>query len=274
MSTQPWEVQAATEPLLRWAGSKRALLHELRSWVPDSFARYIEPFAGSACLFFALAPERAVLGDLNEELIAFYRQTRRRPTPVIERLEEMPRDRTSYYAIRAERPGDLEADMRAARFLYLNRMAFNGVYRTNRQGQFNVPLGKRVGAFPSRERIVSCSRLLRRAKLVAGDFEQTLVDVGPSDFVYLDPPYSRSPEGNHGVYGYGSFDRRELNRLLEALGEIDRCGARFLLSYAAAPEVVSRLDDYRVGTLAVTAQVGGRRSRRSTRDELLVTNMP
>lgn len=262
----------ATEPLLRWAGSKRSLLGELCNWVPPSFERYIEPFAGSACLFFALAPARAILGDLNRELIAFYRQLRRRPRPVAGVLEQMPRDPGSYYAIRALRPTSLSPDTRAARFLYLNRMAFNGVYRTNRDGHFNVPMGRRVGAFPTVEHLVRCAEKLRGVELVPGDFEQTLSSVGTGDFVYLDPPYSRSLHGNYGVYGYGSFDRSEINRLIDALREIDRRGATFLLSYAAAPEVVSDLGGYRIGRVAVTAQVGGIRSRRSTRDELLVTN--
>ncbi len=265
-------VAVPTDPILRWAGSKRALLGELSRWAPPSFERYIEPFAGSACLFFALAPTRAILGDLNAELIAFYRQLRRRPRPVAGVLEQLPRDPESYYAIRALQPADLPPDARAARFLYLNRMAFNGVYRTNRHGHFNVPVGRRVGAFPTVERLVRCARMLRGAELVPGDFQQTLSHVAAGDFVYLDPPYSRSSHGNYGVYGYGSFDRREIDRLTRALHEIDRRGATFLLSYAAAPEVLSRLRKYRIGRVAVTAQVGGRRSRRSTRDELLVTN--
>lgn len=268
----PRMVAASSDPILRWAGSKRALLRELQAWVPQSFGRYVEPFAGSACLFFSLAPRRAVLADRNRELIDFYRRLRHRPRPIARLVAAMPRDANTYYSVRALGPDTLSPDQRAARFLYLNRMAFNGVYRTNRSGHFNVPMGQRVGAFPPQERIVRCARLLRQAELIAGDFELALSAVRRGDFVYLDPPYSRSAVGNYGVYGYGSFDRRELERLIHALDQIDRCGATFLLSYAADPEVISRLQRYRVGAVAVTAQVGGRRSRRSTRAELLATN--
>lgn len=261
-------------PILRWAGSKRALLPTLLDQVPLSCGRYIEPFAGSACVFFALAPPRAVVSDLNSDLISFYRRLRRHPLALAGALHNMPRDVDSYYAIRAEDPSTLNRDRRAARFLYLNRMAFNGVYRTNRRGQFNVPLGRRVGAFPTAERIAESAQVLRRARLLAGDFEDALEDVGPGDFVYLDPPYSRSSVGNYGVYGYGSFDGRDLKRLVAAVEEIDRSGAHFLLSYTDTPELIALVARYHIRTVAVSAQVGGLSTRRSTRDELLVSNLP
>lgn len=258
--------------LLRWAGSKRAILPALLDRVPPSYCRYIEPFVGSACLFFSLAPPRAVLTDLNTELIRFYRTLRHRPKDVGRALAALPRDANTYYAIRAHDPRQLPAVERAARFLYLNRMAFNGVYRTNRRGQFNVPLGRRVGAFPQPGKITAAGRLLRNATLLAGDFEVALDDVVPGDFVYLDPPYSRSPADNYGVYGYGSFDGRHLDRLLNAVMEIDRRGAHFLLSYTDSQGLADRLSTFRIEHVAVTAQVGGRRERRSTREEVLVSN--
>jgi DNA adenine methylase len=264
--------QRNVSPLLRWAGSKRAILPALLARAPLSFSRYIEPFAGSACLFFSLAPRRGVLADINAELVGFYRTIRAQPRPVAQELHSLGRDETSYYEIRARDPTRLRAAERAARFLYLNRMAFNGVYRTNRRGEFNVPVGRRVGAFPIEDRIVTVAGRLRGATLVTGDFECALEDVAAGDFVYLDPPYSRSPAGNYGVYGYGSFDGRDLNRLLDAAVEIDRRGAAFLLSYADVPELTSRLSKFKIERVAVTAQVGGARTRRSTREEVLVSN--
>lgn len=272
MSDRSATGQRKVSPLLRWAGSKRAILSVLLQRVPASFTRYIEPFAGSACLFFSLAPRRAVLADLNTELIGFYRTLRAQPRTVSQALHSLACDESSYYEIRARDPARLCAAERAARFLYLNRMAFNGVYRTNRRGEFNVPRGRRGGAFPTEGRMVSVAGRLRSATLVAADFECVLRDVAPGDFVYLDPPYSRSPAGNYGVYGYGSFDGRDLDRLLDAAVEIDRRGAAFVLSYTDAPELTSRLSRFHVERVAVTAQVGGAQARRSTREEVLVSN--
>jgi DNA adenine methylase len=259
-------------PLLRWAGSKRTIVPSLLGRVPHSFTRYIEPFAGSACLFFSVAPRRAILGDLNSHLISFYRTLRSQPRPLARALHGLGVDKASYYEIRSMDPCDLRAVDRAARFLYLNRMSFNGVYRTNRQGRFNVPMGRRVGALPSENMIVAAASRLRRASLVTGDFQDALEHVRAGDFVYLDPPYSRSPAGNYGVYGYGSFDRRDLARLVEVVLEIDRRGATFLLSYADVPELTHRLANFTIDRVAVTAQVGGTTARRSTRQEVLVSN--
>lgn len=197
---------------------------------------------------------------------------RRRPGEVRSLVERLPRDPASYYDVRARDPKKMRAIDRAARFFYLNRMAFNGVYRTNRKGEFNVPIGSRVGAMPTEQSVVASARVLRCAQLIAGDFQGALEEVKRDDFVYLDPPYTRSPAGNYGVYGYGSFDGGDLNRLVEAVNDIDRRGASFLLSYRDAPELSKQLGRYRIDHVFVTAQVGGRRARRSTRNELLVSN--
>lgn len=271
-SVGPAREETPAGALLRWAGSKRAILPALIAGLPERYERYVEPFAGSACLFFAAQPRRAVLGDANQQLVGFYRTLRHRPSAVADAVAALPRDPEAYYEIRGLDPAALSATDRAARFLYLNRMAFNGVYRTNRKGRFNVPLGTRVGAFPTAEKIEAAARALRTATLVSADFEVTIAHVGPGDFVYLDPPYSRSPDGNYGVYGYGSFDGRDLERLIEVVLEIDRRGARFLLSYTDTPQLTAALRHFRVEHVAVTTQVGGPRSRRSTREEILVSN--
>jgi DNA adenine methylase len=263
---------ARAEPLLRWAGSKRGLLHELVRRRPPGNWRYVEPFAGSACLFFALAPQEAVLGDLNRELIAAYRVVRERPLQVADQVHAWATDSRAYYRIRAQADGQLGPVEAAARFIYLNRLCFNGVYRTNRLGEFNVPYGRRSGAVPARERFATCAKLLQSAELRDGDFESTLGDAGKGDFVYLDPPYSRALSDAYGVYGYGSFDAADLDRLLAYLQQLDERGSRVLLSYTWHPLLAQMGDHWHLDEVAVRSQVGGTANSRSTRREVLVTN--
>jgi DNA adenine methylase len=269
---QPQRIEGAVRPILRWAGSKRALLGELVARAPREFDRYVEPFVGSACLFLALRPSRALLGDINRDLMNFYRTFRWRPHEVLATARTWPSTRESYLAIRRRAPDELTAVECAARFLYLNRLAFNGVYRTNRLGGFNVPMGKNGGSFPDMDVASRAARMLRRAQLLAGDFETTLSNVRDGDFVYLDPPYSRSSKGNWGVYGYGSFSGEDLDRFVVALGALDSAGARFLVSYTSSPDLLSATSAYRVSTIAVRTQVGGSARSRSVRRELLISN--
>lgn len=263
----PW-----CRPLLRWAGSKRSLLNVLLGHVPRDFTRYVEPFAGSACLFFALRPSNAVLADLNNDLIETYRTLRSHPHRVARTAHAWPASKDAYYSVRELVPERLSAVERAARFIYLNRFSFNGVYRTDRHNRFNVPFGRATGAMPAAPIFTRCAYALRRADVVVGDFERTIASLGPGDYVYLDPPYTQSPRGNYGVYGYGSFEAADLPRLVLALKRIDAAGARFLLSYRCVPELDAVASSWHVRRLGVYAQVSGNAAYRRQREEVLITN--
>jgi DNA adenine methylase len=174
---------------LRWAGSKKKLIPRLEQFWSATFSRYIEPFAGSACLFFSIEPSAAILGDTNKELIDVYRVLRDDPERIHRRLVAIPRNKATYYRWRAKEPKKLDTATRALRFVYLNHNCFNGIYRTNVQGNFNVPFGSKLASYPTRIDFIRCSELLTGTRLVAGDFQKTLADVARGDFIYLDPPY-------------------------------------------------------------------------------------
>ena len=176
-------------PILRWAGSKRQILPTLIANEPERYGAYLEPFAGSSCLFFALQPDRAVIGDFNTELIDAYQVIADAPRAVARALSEMPTDPDFYYELRARDVPSLSRVARASRFVYLNRFSFNGVYRTNRKGAFNVPRGRKTGSLPTVESLVAVAKVLKNATLVCGDFENTLSYAKRGDFVYMDPPY-------------------------------------------------------------------------------------
>ncbi len=268
------ETARSVPPLFRWAGSKRKLLPTLLAYCPAEFNTYIEPFAGSACLFFLLQPHRAILGDFNAQLIETYRTVARAPHAVAAKLETMAVSESYYYELRSQDPASLKSIGRAARFVYLNRFCFNGVFRTNQRGEFNVPRGTKTGQLPTGTDLRSCAQVLKRATLIAGDFERTIDHVKSRDFVYLDPPYSSADERNRGEYGYGSFSSDDLDRLEESLRRIDREKATFVLSYRCSKTVRTRFRNWHQRTLTVRRHVAGFSEDRRDVREMLISNRP
>ena len=261
-------------PLLRWAGSKRKLLPTLSSFCPAEFGTYIEPFAGSACLFFHLRPGKAVLGDFNQPLIEMYQNVAAQPKAIINRLSKFPTTDEFYYRLRKVRADSLKPLDRAARFIYLNRFCFNGVFRTNRSGEFNVPKGTKTGVLPGLPELELISSALHHARLVATDFEATVEHAGAGDLVYLDPPYSLSEDRHRGEYGYGGFSSHDLPRLERALQMLDKRGAHFLLSYRCSKAVRDRYAAWHQRTLTVRRHVAGFSEDRRNVREMLISNRP
>jgi len=260
-------------PPLRWAGSKRGLLPKLATLIPSDFGRYFEPFSGSACLFFAIRPRVSVLGDVNADLIDFYRTLRRHPNLLHQSLSRQRKSSSNYYRWRALQPGKLDALKRATRFLFLNRLCFNGVYRTNRKGEFNVPLGENVGSFPDASDLRRCAIALRSASLVRGDFQATLSKMGRGDFAYLDPPFWRRNLEEPGQFGYGGFAiEKDQERLVKCLRDIHRSGGYFMLSFSRSPLTDALGSIYHTRRFVVTRNVAGYRSLRRRDAEIVITN--
>lgn len=259
-------------PILRWAGSKRKLLPHILPCIPRNVARYIEPFAGSCCVFLALRPRRAIISDLNVDLIEAYRIIRRHPDKVFNLVSAMPDTDPFYYELRAMPVSEIDDLTRAARFVYLNRHCFNGVYRTNRSGVFNVPKGSKAGVIPTKEQFQSFAKAMRKASLRSNDFEKTLKQASEDDFVYLDPPYSPPNTRFRGEYGYGSFCEQDEQRLVAALRAADTRGATILLSYN--PTIHASLSDWHSKSLSVRRSVAGFNHQRMVVTETLLSNRP
>lgn len=262
------------KPFLRWAGSKRKQLARLREFWSAAHTRYVEPFAGSACLFFELAPDDAVLGDSNQQLIEVYKVVQNEPARLYRRLRRIRRDVDTYKRWRALAPEALDLETRALRFLYLNRNCFNGIYRTNVDGHFNVPMGKRPGDYFAKEDLLRCSELLKNATLVAGDFEKTLVHVREGDFVYLDPPYAVSSRRIFREYGKRVFDETDVPRFAECLTGIRQAGADFLVSYADCTSARALARRWNAVRLPVRRHIAGFVGARRNAYEWLITNLP
>lgn len=261
--------------VVRWAGSKRRLLPKLERYWPGGDVRYIEPFAGSAALFFMLKPSRAILSDVNSELINAWRQVRSVPIKLHSSLSRLRPSRKRYNVFRKESPSHLGHFERAVRFIYLNRFCFNGLYRTNADGLFNVPYApSRSGAMPDVDVFRRQAALLKGAKLKCRDFERLVVDeVERDDFVYLDPPFAVANRRLFRQYGANTFGLSDVQRLSKVLRTIDRKGATFVLSYADSREARGLIGDWCSKRVFVQRNVAGFADRRRRSVELIISNM-
>ncbi len=264
-----------TDSVFRWAGSKRKLLPVLMKNIPSKYERYVEPFCGSACLFFAIKPEKALLSDINNELMQTFEQIKKTPQKIAKAVANIAVEKSIYNQIRQQQPAELEDFERAVRFTYLNRNCFNGVYRTNKRGEFNVPMGTRTGEVPNVERFIRCSEALKNAKLITKDFERLIPEIQENDFVYLDPPYAKKGYKGRGEYGPGAFQYEDIERMLYFLNTIDGKGAKFLFSYSYDEELINQLpENWYWKSLSVGRHVAGFSQHRGKVQEIIVSNYP
>jgi len=228
--TEPREVKGP--PLLKWAGGKRNLLSNILPLVPARFNRYYEPFLGGGALFFGLQPPEAFLSDKNTDLIHAYAQVRDRPDLVIRALRRLKNSERDYYNVRSSRPRSDAA--RAARFIYLITLAFNGIYRVNLNGEFNVPYGYKKDLNPCDDaRIRRASDLFAKATIRDQDFEEALAEADKGDLVYLDPPYTVA-HGNNGFVKYNAkiFSWDDQLRLARVANDLATKGCTVIVSNA------------------------------------------
>lgn len=273
----PRSSSSALLPLLRWAGGKRwlvPLVDELASAV--EVERYHEPFAGGAALFFGTnIGKRSFLSDLNPNLIETYLAVRDDPEGVWERLRQYQNAADDYYAARESKPR--KPSYRAARFIFLNHTSFNGLYRVNLKGEYNVPFGYRHSDNrPTREHLLAASQRLASASLVAEDFSQTRERVGRGDLVFLDPPYTVAHNRNGFVkYNGRLFLFADQERLSALIDEIRAAGAYYVMTNAAHVSIAELFEkgDSRIETSRKNA-VGGRSASRGRATEYLFTNLP
>ena len=262
-------------PFLRWAGSKRSLLPVLQSFWTNKHKRYLEPFAGSACLFFALKPPKAILGDLNPELISTYLEIKYRLADVLAELRRMPSaNEKEYNRLRAIDVSTMTSPARAARFIYLNRFCFNGIYRTNLAGKFNVPYsGVRCGTVPQDEILAKCSSRLRRARFLKGDFENVLKHAQKGDLVYMDPPFAVRARRVFRQYDPSTFTHEDIGRLRIWMERLNAARINFIVSYAESDEADTLRKNFSYETVSVRRNIAGFAAHRALTNELLISNI-
>jgi DNA adenine methylase len=245
----------ASKPFLKWAGGKRQIIETLQLYYPEKFGTYIEPFVGGGAVFFDLAHkiDKAVIADLNLLLIRCYWSVRNAPKKLITILRKMEgdylksKDREShYYEVRSQDPYSMNQEEGSAWLIFMNRTCFNGLYRVNRKGQFNVPHGDyKNPTILDETNILNCSAALRRAEIYCEDFRKILKEFPrKGDFVYLDPPYiPLTKTANFTSYtndGFGPNDQRDLAAMAKVL-KMD--GVHVLVSGSGSPETESLYKD-------------------------------
>ncbi len=270
--------QAEPAPFLKWAGGKRQLLEQFARHfpAPGSYGVYHEPFLGGGAVFFHLLPARAVLSDLNPELVEAYQVVRDDVEGVIRRLRGYRNEEEFYYEVRSLDPQTLTQPERVARMLYLNRTCFNGLYRLNSAGRFNVPFGRyRLPRICRTSSLRAASRALAGVELRVQPFEAVLDSAQPADLVYLDPPYQPlSRTASFTAYTREAFDEADQRRLAAVYRELDRRGCRLMLSNSNTDLVRELYGDFRIVKVQARRAINSRGAGRGLIDEVLVLNRP
>ena len=216
----------APQPFVKWAGGKSGLMSQLSPLFPKAFRTYFEPFIGGAAVFLHLTPDRSVLSDINPRLIDCYLAIKQDPDGLFERLVALKarHSKDHYYSVRERlnHTADLSVVEVAAMMIYINKTCFNGLYRENRRGHFNVPVGShRDRSIFSEANIFAVAQQLRSAKIRCRPFESVLEEAEMGDFVYFDPPYApvsrTSSFTSYSIDGFDAFDQKRLYEVFDTL---------------------------------------------------------
>ncbi len=267
-------------PFIKWVGGKGKLRHALAALMPPGveLMRHVEPFVGGGALFFAQNPGRALMCDVNPDLENTYVAVRAEVSSVIQALSRLAHGhgKERYYEVR-ERYNErrrAQAAERAAMFIYLNKTCFNGLYRVNRSGAFNVPMGSYVKpTILDAEALYAASARLKSADIRCASFETLLSEARPGDFVYMDPPYEPvSRTANFTSYAQEGFSQADQTRLRDVYRELDRRGCRLMLSNSDVPFIRDLYRGFQIDTVMAPRAVSCDGKGRSPVSEVVVRN--
>ncbi len=265
-------------PFLKWAGGKQRVLSQYQPHFPlrESVNHYFEPFIGGAAVFFHLQFPQATLSDQNQALMEVYQMVQQDVMGVIEALQGHRNEADYYYKMRAKDPALLTPVMRAARLIYLNKTCYNGLYRENQKGIFNVPFGRYVNPKICDEpRLRHASAALQGVTLQAADFEQVVATAVPNDFIYFDPPYvPLNQTSNFTSYHSAGFGYDDQVRLAETIHRLTARGVKVMLSNSSAPlvyELYGR-SSYRLIEIQARRNINSKANGRGPVKELLILN--
>ena len=272
------KLKEETYPIVKWVGGKRQLMFELLKNMPKNYNRYFEPFIGGGALFFELQPTNAYISDMNEELINLYNVVKNDVYELIEELKKHEISKEYFMNIRnIDRTKNYKKwsnIQRASRFIYLNRTCFNGMYRVNAKGEFNVPFGNYKNPRIIDEcNLINCSNLLQKSEIRNADFSEILNYVQSGDFVYFDPPYVPLNEtSSFTSYTKDGFDIDMQFKLREVCDELDSMGVKFMLSNSDTNFVNELYENYNIKKVFASRQINANPNGRGKITEVLVKN--
>ena len=278
-------ISAAPKPFVKWAGGKRQLLHVIENHIPNKFERYFEPFLGGGAVFFSISSKERkakwFISDLNSDLVLSYVTIRDKVEDLVLSLENhavhYSKDQSGYYyKIRETNPKN-DVD-KVSRLIFLNKTCFNGLYRVNSKGKFNVPVGRYVNPnIVNKENLFEVSKMLQSKdiSIKCQDFEDALKEVSQGDFVYLDPPYQPvSSTASFTSYTDSDFDFADQERLYRKFKILDKKGAKVLLSNSKSDEITGLFDEYSDGIIEIATNrfINSVSKNRTGHTELLIKN--
>jgi DNA adenine methylase len=270
------------DPILKWAGGKRQLLPTIIDLFPINYLElpYHEPFVGSGAVFFNIEPKRGSINDTNHHLMNFYQIVRDYPEELIEQASEYVYEKETYNNLRTrfneEKLSDIE---RAALFLYFNKTGFNGLWRVNSKGKFNVPIGRyKNPTIVPEARIRDSSRILKNVEILCTDFSYILDYAKEGDLCYFDPPYEPVSETAYFTsYTAEGFDMKEQKRLSDTCNKLDEKGIYFVLSNSHVKQIVDLYEinpNFSIKIVKARRSINSKADKRGAINEILVTNVP
>jgi DNA adenine methylase len=265
-------------PFLKWAGGKGRLLKQYDPYFPprNEIRHYYEPFIGGAAVFFYLQPQEATLSDINNKLVDAYRIVQQNVEGLIRLLKEHKNEKEYFYRVRSLDPANLSPKEQAARLIFLNKTCYNGLYRENQGGRFNVPFGRyKNPRICDEQRLRTASTVLQGVNLREAEFDQALSNAVPGDFIYLDPPYAPiSDTSNFTSYNRYNFLAADQHRLADTVHDLTARGCTVMLSNSSAPLVYELYGDrgYHLIKVKSRRNINSKADRRGLVTELLILN--
>lgn len=268
-------------PVLKWVGGKRQLLDTLRPLLPKTINKYCEPFVGGGAMLFDLQPQKALINDINSDLMLVYKVIQNNVDDLISRLERFTNSSDEFYEVRDwdrdhtkyENMSDVE---KAARIIYLNKTCYNGLYRVNNAGEFNSPFGNYKNPNIVNEPVLRAVNAYFNAADISFsviDYAELLYSLKRGTFVYLDPPYDPlSDTSNFTGYSKGGFTKEDQIKLRECCDELNRRGVRFMLSNSATDFIKEQYADYNINIVQAKRAINSIGSKRGDVDEVVVRN--
>jgi len=262
------------KPILKWAGGKTQLLEHLLPKIPKEYNKYIEPFFGGGALFFALKPNNSIIADSNPELINLYRVIAKDVNSLISELKNLKNEKDFFYDMRRKEFSELSEIEAAARTIFLNKTAFNGLYRVNKKGQFNVPFGYyKNPKILDEDQLLAASKLLKKTKILLGDFKDVLCEnAKKGDFIFLDPPYLPvSKFSDFKRYTKEQFHEKDQISLANLVNKLSKKGCHILLTNSNHPLIHELYKDFNIDIYKTKRNINSKSTNRKGED-IIVSN--
>ncbi len=283
-TNKPYQHNALVQPFLKWAGGKRQLLPAIKEYLPAKYTEYYEPFIGAGAVLFSLQPKKSIINDTNSELVNCYQVIKHQSEELLKLCQQHKEynSKEYYYQLREQdRQSDFDKLLpleRAARIIYLNKTCFNGLFRVNSSGQFNVPYGKYKNPTIADPTVIKAiSNYLNQAwvSILNGDFEQAVATAKKGAFIYFDPPYHPlNDTSSFTGYSMNGFGEEQQTRLRDLCNDLSDKGCQILVSNSATPLIKSLYDDprYEVVEVKATRAINAVSSKRGKINEVLIYN--